>query len=378
MIGANVVAASECIIDNPNSKRKATSRIVSMEVVMPRFILAEFNTHRMFSRNSASSRAIPHKKTSKLVSDNPFLPMAWQKEHSGMQGTEYLEERQCIAAEGMWKIASASAVDHAGKLTNPLYGIEATKQLANRLLEPFMWHKVLVTSTDWDNFFELRCPQYEMKLTQDTMESLNYYKSKQEYLEVYNHLKKENRNKGVVIVGSDPNNWTDLQWLQINKGMSEIHMMALAEAMYVAYRTANFKQINQGEYHIPYGDNIDDRELLKAMYEGQDIDPASVIGAELTAGRVAVAIARCARLSYQTLGDEPKIDYVADLDLYRRLVQSGHMSPSEHVARAMDEREYWSYGKTIMYDKRPKQLFGYLNNFQGFIQQRILIENIYE
>ena len=374
MISANVVAASECIIDNPRSGRKATSRIVSMEVVMPRFILAEFNTHRMFSRNSASSRAIPFTKMAKSVQETPFRPIAWQLDHKGMQATEYLDENLWPYATAEWYDASKESIKRATSLNSN--GV--SKQIANRLLEPFMWHKVLVTSTEWDNFFELRCPQYEMKLTQDTMESLNYYKSKQEYLEVYNHLKKENRNKGVVIVGSDPNNWTDLQWLQINKGMSEIHMMALAEAMYIAYKTATFKQLNQGEYHIPYGDNIDDRELLKAMYEGQDIDPASVIGAELTAGRVAVAIARCARLSYQTLGDEPKIDYVADLDLYRRLVQSGHMSPSEHVARAMDEREYWSYGKTIMYDKRPKQLFGYLNNFQGFIQQRILIENIYE
>ena len=45
---------------------------------MPRIILAEFNTHRLFSRNSASSRAIPFKKMVQSVLENPFIPIAWQ------------------------------------------------------------------------------------------------------------------------------------------------------------------------------------------------------------------------------------------------------------------------------------------------------------
>lgn len=374
MISANVVAASQCIIDNPRSGRKASSKILSMEVVMPRSILAEFNTHRMFSRNSASSRAIPARKMIKTVEENSFVPMAWGKEHSGMQATEYYSFEESRELERDWIEERDYLIERARQRTEK--GV--TKQITNRRLEADMWHKVLVTSTEWDNFFELRCPQYEMKLTHDTLESINLYKSKREYLAVWDHLKKKNENTGLIIVGSDPHNWTDLQWLQINKGMSEIHMMALAEAMYDAYQEEEFKILAEGEYHLPYGDNIDDRLLLEAMYPGEGKTPADVIQADLVAGRVAIAIARCARLSYQTLGDEPKIDYVADLDLYRRLVQSGHMSPSEHVARAMYEREYWTYGKTIMFNMRPKQLFGYLNNFQGFIQQRTLIENIYE
>ena len=64
-------------------------RITTYLLTFPRFILAELNTHRMFSRNSASSRAIPFEKMVKMVQEDPFIPIAWQKDHKGMQGTEY-------------------------------------------------------------------------------------------------------------------------------------------------------------------------------------------------------------------------------------------------------------------------------------------------
>ena len=67
-------------------------RITTYLLTFPRIILAEFNTHRAFSRNSASSRAIPFKKMVESVQTNPFIPIAWQKDHKGMQGTEYLSE----------------------------------------------------------------------------------------------------------------------------------------------------------------------------------------------------------------------------------------------------------------------------------------------
>ena len=69
-----------------NGKRR---RITSVVVTMPRFILAELNTHRMMSRNSASSRAIPFPKMVEAVDNTPFIPIAWQKNHKGMQGVEY-------------------------------------------------------------------------------------------------------------------------------------------------------------------------------------------------------------------------------------------------------------------------------------------------
>src|ERR1035437_3905890 len=72
-----------------DSKNKFGNRITTMVVTFPRYILAELNTHRMFSKNSASSRAIPFERLLKSVEENPFIPIAWMKDHKGMQGTEY-------------------------------------------------------------------------------------------------------------------------------------------------------------------------------------------------------------------------------------------------------------------------------------------------
>ena len=133
-------------------------RITTMEVIFPRFILAEFNTHRLFTRNSASSRAIPFIKMLKMVRDNLFTPIAWQKDHSGMQGTEYFEGWRAKVLEIAWKAGAKTAMFAATKL----YRLGLTKQLCNRILEPFMYHKVLVTATEFENFFNLRCPQYSI------------------------------------------------------------------------------------------------------------------------------------------------------------------------------------------------------------------------
>ena len=49
-------------------------RLTTFICVFPRIVLAEFNTHRMLSRNSASSRAIPFNKMLEMVKTNPFIP----------------------------------------------------------------------------------------------------------------------------------------------------------------------------------------------------------------------------------------------------------------------------------------------------------------
>ena len=141
-------------------------RITTMKVTFPRIVLAEFNTHRILSRNSASSRAIPFKKMVKMVLENPFIPIAFQQDHKGMQGTKYLTGWKAKLAEKAWKWASKLAVRGAKVLNR----IGVTKQLANRLLEPFMWHTVICTFTESSNFFKLRCPVYEIDL--DNLNSL--------------------------------------------------------------------------------------------------------------------------------------------------------------------------------------------------------------
>lgn len=127
--------------------------IITLQVTMPRIILAEFNTHRMFSRNSASSRAIPFLQNLQNVIDNPFVPLSFQTHHKGMQGTDYLEGDAEEKARQSWLAARDAAIDSARRLYNEN---SVTKQLCNRILEPYMWHTVIVTATDWDNFFALR------------------------------------------------------------------------------------------------------------------------------------------------------------------------------------------------------------------------------
>jgi len=142
-----------------DSVNKNGDRLTTFILTFPRFILAELNTHRAFSRNSASSRAIPFKKMVKSVEENPFIPIAWQKDHKGMQGTEYLNQD---ADEGLIVRDWLSARDNAVEVAKSLNKEGVTKQLCNRLLEPFMWHTVIISATEFSNFFELRCPIYEI------------------------------------------------------------------------------------------------------------------------------------------------------------------------------------------------------------------------
>lgn len=143
-------------------------RLTTLEVTFPRFILAEFNTHRMLSRNSASSRAIPVERRIEQVKFNPFVPEAFGKNKSGMQAAENVDERANELARGAWLQASAEACYAAERLA--LLGVH--KQHANRVLEPFCWHTVVVTATEWANFFALRChpaAQPEMQITAGLM-----------------------------------------------------------------------------------------------------------------------------------------------------------------------------------------------------------------
>lgn len=127
-------------------------RLTTMEIVFPRIVLAEFNTHRMFSRNSASSRAIPVDKRIAAVRENPFVPESFGKNQKGMQAEATLDEQQSKHAEYRWREACHNALYSAKELAE----LGVHKQLANRILEPFSWHTVVVTATEWENYFNLR------------------------------------------------------------------------------------------------------------------------------------------------------------------------------------------------------------------------------
>lgn len=128
-------------------------RLTTLEVTFPRIVLAEFNTHRMLSRNSASSRAIPVAKRIVAVEEDPFVPAAFGKNQKGMKAEYDLGEQANEQARVRWLSACKVAVAHARGLAD----LDVHKQLANRLLEPFLWHTVVVTATEWSNFFALRC-----------------------------------------------------------------------------------------------------------------------------------------------------------------------------------------------------------------------------
>ena len=128
-------------------------RLTTMQVTFPRIVLAEFNTHRVFSRNSASSRAIPVEKQIARVMEDPVVPVYWGKNQKGMQAEKELTAEEIAVVREDWLTARNAAVDYA----RLMLAMGVHKQITNRLLEPFMWHTVIVTATEWENFFALRC-----------------------------------------------------------------------------------------------------------------------------------------------------------------------------------------------------------------------------
>ena len=151
-----------------DSVSPAGVRLTTIEVIFARFVLAEVNTHRAFSRNSASSRAIPARKQIRRVVDDPFVPLVWASERPGMQGGDELTGWRRSAAKVAWRAASLGAAGMA----RAMVGLGVHKSIANRLIEPFAWHAAVVTATDWDGFFEQRCSplaQPELRVAAEAM-----------------------------------------------------------------------------------------------------------------------------------------------------------------------------------------------------------------
>lgn len=141
-ISAKVVADSEF----------AGTRITTLELNYPRFIHSEFMTHRLFSRNASSSRAIPVKKTLKAIREGPAIPISWGSNKPGMQAGEEVDKDCLDTAGSVWCSAMGYAVERSSTLSE----IGIHKQIANRITEPFQFIKVVVTATEWQNFFKLR------------------------------------------------------------------------------------------------------------------------------------------------------------------------------------------------------------------------------
>lgn len=127
-------------------------RLTTFEITFPRFILAEVNTHRMLSRNSASSRAIPVKKSIDAVLQDGFVPEEFGLNEPGMVASRLMSETETLDALVVWNHIMDESIGAAQKLAD----LEVHKALANRVLEPYKWHTAILSGTDWSNFFALR------------------------------------------------------------------------------------------------------------------------------------------------------------------------------------------------------------------------------
>jgi len=150
----------------------AGKRLTTITATYPRFIHAEIMTHRDRARNAASSRAIPWPKMKEMIVSTPVIPLAWGAEQSGMQAGAEIPERMHDLARALWLTACANALEYADLLANigrtfkerfPLLAqpgdeeIKLHKSIPNRITEPWMWITVVMSATEWKNFFRLRC-----------------------------------------------------------------------------------------------------------------------------------------------------------------------------------------------------------------------------
>jgi thymidylate synthase ThyX len=127
------------------------SRMTTFELSYPRFLHGEMNTHRILSRNSQSSRAVTVKKSYEVNSKH-VRPIVWGKNKAGMQSTEALKGFRLALAKSCWNV-SAKASFAVSRL---LEWIGLHKQWANRITEPYSTIKVILTGTEFMNFFWLR------------------------------------------------------------------------------------------------------------------------------------------------------------------------------------------------------------------------------
>ena len=169
-------------------------RLTTMQLRYPKFIHGELMTHRVFSRNAASSRAIPVKRMIEDLRRDPAMPVFWGTNKPGMQaGAEVDDIESC---KKIWLAARDQAIVVVESL---IEGFQLHKQIANRVLEPWFCINTLVTATEWDNFYELR-----------------------------------------VHPDAQP------------------EMRELAQAMLVAQSASTPKELVPGEWHLPYADNDED------------------------------------------------------------------------------------------------------------------------
>lgn len=261
-------------------------RLTTFELRYPRFIHAEFMTHRMFSRNAGSSRAIPVEKQIQAIIEDPAMPVHWGKNQKGMQADEENDSlvnyichddphgwdsphaRRSDSPQKAWLEALGRAIGIAKALQEAGYH----KQIVNRILEPFNHIKVICTATNYDNFYALR------------------------------------RHKD-----------------------AQPEIKVLADVMWEAHQMSTPEMLAPGQWHLPYITDQQRKYLDSA--ENLQYDDRPLTQAEL----LKTSVARCARVSYQTFDGRPTT-IEEDLKLYAQLVESSplHASPAEHQAKVAE------------------------------------------
>jgi len=142
--------SAKVITDSINS---TNNRLTTFEVEYPRIVHSELMTHRVFSRNSSSSRAIPAKRMRQLVKDKTFIPTNFGSDKAGMQAGSNLTGYKHYLAKSIWWLGSR--INLFGSYLLSSIGVH--KQLANRCVEPYSYIKVIISATEYQNFFDLRC-----------------------------------------------------------------------------------------------------------------------------------------------------------------------------------------------------------------------------
>lgn len=245
--------------------------LYTVEATFARSALAELNTHRVFSRNSASSRAIPVKKMLDQVENNPFIPRRFSIAQKGMSADEFVEPGDGMWDECLdwWLDSRDVAVDQAEK------GLELGlhKQDVNRILEPFLMHTAIISSTEWYNFVDLRTAT-----NPETGAPLAYPPIFDLAIAIADAIDEDEAERSATLHMVKP--WTEsVQW-----------------------------------WHLPL------------VQEEEDDLPMDT--------QMKISAARCARVSYLTHDGVRNVE--ADLALFERLLAGNHLSPFEHVAHPHD------------------------------------------
>ena len=321
-----------------HSKRQNTGEeVITYKLTYPRCIHSELMTYRMMSVNSASSRAIPVDKLISVIEETPFYPCYFQLQHKGMQGNLYADYSTEQKAFKSWN----ESLHHSVKIAKEL-SKDVTKQMVNRLLEPYQYHCCLMTGTreSFEHLFEQRCPIYP-----------GGCKSWKELCDLDSNYSMEA---------------SVLEKLQVNKGQAEIHFMDLAEKMYDALNESEPQILDENDWHIPFSDRPEFTPEMSLK------------------DKIMLSCAMTARVSYTTIADNETLTLEKARKIYEKCVEQGHFSIVSHVAKCMTTEEYetWIKGKvqkdnyTDGYSYEvPKESKGYNKNLRGFVSLRQYVED---